>query len=135
MKSEPHVSAKRNSNDLATTTKAPGRPTTQQQAVNNPPADIPAPSATTDNLQELEHDADLLAGRAEAVDSSLEGLRQNQAGQGLGLRGDIASSQQRMRTYMTRAESALKNHDAEGAKKYLHLADTEVTTLEKFLGH
>jgi hypothetical protein len=82
----------------------------------------------------LEHDADLLASRADAVDESLNGIRQNQAAQGLGLRGDIAASQQRMRTYMTKAQSALKGHDSEGAKKYLQLAEAEVASLEKFLG-
>lgn len=112
------------------------RGNTHEQALNSPTPDVPAPPpANSEQFQQLEHDADLLAGRAEAVDASLEGLRQNQAAQGLGLRGDVASSQQRMRTYMARAQSALKNRDPEGAKKYLGLADTEITNLEKFLGH
>lgn len=93
-----------------------------------------APPSDTGQLQQLEHDADLLASRADAVDESLNGIRQNQAAQGLGLRGDIAASQQRMRTYMTKAQSALKGHDSEGAKKYLQLAEAEVASLEKFLG-
>jgi hypothetical protein len=95
---------------------------------------VPAPSVNAGRLQEMEHDMDLLSSRADAVDASLEGLRQNQAAQGLGLRGDIAGSQQRMRTYMTKAQSALRDQDADQAKKYLDLAETEVAKLEKFLG-
>lgn len=91
-------------------------------------------SANAGRLQEVDHDLDLLSSRAEAVDSSLEGLRQNQAAQGLGLRGDIAGSQQRMRTYIGKAQSALRDQDAEQAKKYLDLAEGEVAKLEKFLG-
>jgi serine/threonine-protein kinase len=88
----------------------------------------------TDELPQVEHDLDLLAARADTVDASLNGMRQNQAAQGLSMRGDIAASQQRMRTYLDKAQSALKNQDSTTAKKYLNLAETELATLEKFLG-
>ncbi len=136
---QPAPKDKRQTRAARTDTARPAhedRPAAQQQALNTPPPSIPAPSSDgSGQLPQLEHDADLLASRAEAVDASLDGLRQNQGSQGLGLRGDIASSQQRMRTYMARAQSALKNRDADAAKKYLGLADTEVSRLEKFLGH
>ena len=61
-------------------------------------------------------------------------MRQQQAASGLGLRGDIASAQERMATYMAKAEAALHTNDARSTKKYLDLAEPEVEKLEKFLG-
>ncbi len=104
----------------------------EQASIHAPAADLTS-SSSTEQLQELEHDSELLLSRAEAVDQSLSGMRQSQAAQGLSLRGDIAASQQRMRTYVARLQTALRNHDADAAKRYLDLAETEVTGLEKFL--
>jgi ribosomal protein S20 len=77
---------------------------------------------------------DQLSGRAAAVSSSLENLQRQQNAQGLSLRGDMAAAQQRMQTYMTKAQSALQAQDVQNARKYLALADAEVERLEKFLG-
>jgi eukaryotic-like serine/threonine-protein kinase len=94
---------------------------------------LPA-SDESDQLERLAHDLDLLSSRADSVNGSLITLRETQRAQGLGLRGDVASAQERMQRYMAGAQSALRNQDARNAKKYLDLAETEVSTLEKFLG-
>ncbi len=100
-----------------------------------PPASAPdVPAVNTVQLQQLEHDLDLLGSRAEAVNSSLDNMRQAQATQGLGMRGDIVAAQQRLQSYLGKAQTALHNQDASGAKKYLDLAESQVALLEKFLG-
>jgi hypothetical protein len=111
---------------------AASRPQQESPGETATAANIPASSPA--DLEQVEHDLDLLTSRAEAVNSSLDGMKQSQASQGLGLRGDIVASQQRMKTYIAKAQSALKSQDVGGAKKYLASAETEVTTLEKFLG-
>jgi serine/threonine-protein kinase len=85
-------------------------------------------------LEELEQESDRLVSRAAAVDDSLNNLRRAQQAQGLGLRADISATQQRMRTYMGKAETALQNRDTRNARRYLDLAEPEVAALEKFLG-
>ncbi len=85
-------------------------------------------------LEELETEIDHLGGRAASIDSSVNSLRQSQMAQGLNLRGDMVSAQQRMQTYITKAQQALSEKDAKRAKKYVDLATPEVETLEKFLG-
>lgn len=85
-------------------------------------------------MQALDTENDQLSGRATSVSASLDNLQKQQAAQGLGLRGDIVASEQRMQTYMSKAQAALQAKDAAGAKKYLGLANAEVEKLEKFLG-
>ncbi len=101
---------------------------------SSPQPDKPASAVDKQQLAQLDHDLDLLSSRVEAVNASLDGLQRSQAGQGLGLRGDIVASRQRMRLYMGKAESAFKEQDLESARKYVNLVETEVTKLEKFLG-
>ena len=62
-------------------------------------------------------------------------MQRQQAAAGYGLRGDIVSAQQRMRTDIAKAQSAMQKQDTKNAKKYLDMAEAELQTLEKFLGH
>jgi eukaryotic-like serine/threonine-protein kinase len=82
----------------------------------------------------LDLENDQLSSRASAVNASLDTLQKQQAAQGLGLRGDIAASQQRMQTYLQKAQAAIQAQDATAARKYLDLAGAEVEKIEKFLG-
>jgi serine/threonine protein kinase len=93
-----------------------------------------AQSANSKELEELERQIDQLASRAGSVHGSLDNLRRQQAAQGLGLRGDIASTQERMETYLGKAQAAIRSEDARGSKKYMDLAEPEIEKLEKFLG-
>jgi len=101
-----------------------------QQASNSNQARV-ADSATVDNL---EHEMDQLSSRATAAKDGVENLRRQMSQQGLNLRGDISAAEQRMDTYMGKAQSAFQNQDAKSTKKYLDLAEPEIETLEKFLG-
>jgi eukaryotic-like serine/threonine-protein kinase len=85
-------------------------------------------------LEDLERQIDQLASRAGAVHDSLDGLRRQQASQGLSLRGDIASALQRMDNYLGKAQAAMQKEDATASKKYMELAEPEIEKLEKFLG-
>jgi class 3 adenylate cyclase len=94
-----------------------------------------APSANdAAELEEAETTVDQLTSRAAAVNDSLDNLRRQQAGQGYGLRGDISSTQEMMKTHLARAQAALQSKDAKGAKKYSDMAEADVEKLEKFLG-
>jgi eukaryotic-like serine/threonine-protein kinase len=97
-------------------------------------ADVQVQSGNSKELEEMERQMDQLASRAGSVHDSLENLRRQQAAQGLGLRGDIASSQERMNTYLGKAQAAMRKEDIRGSKKYMELAEPEIEKLEKFLG-
>jgi len=96
--------------------------------------DVQAQSDNSKELEEMERQMDQLASRAGSVHDSLETLRRQQAAQGLGLRGDIASTQERMNTYLGKAQAAMRKEDIRGSKKYMDLAEPEIEKLEKFLG-
>ena len=126
---------------------APG----QQQPVGqpvSPPPEAPPPQtsaasaaaaaaadAKAERLEKLREEGSLLSIRVGTVKSSLDGLRQAQARTGLGLRADMAASEQRMDYLMNEADAALQRGDAAATQRNLDLAEKEVSKLEKFLGH
>ena len=108
----------------------------QQGASQEPAVQSGQPQyADAAQLAELEKQTDQLSSRASAVSQSLDTLRNQQAAQGLGLRGDMAASQERMNTYMSKGQAALQRQDVTNAKKYFDLAEVELGKLERFLGH
>jgi serine/threonine-protein kinase len=86
-----------------------------------------------EQLKEVREQLNLLSIRAEGARSSLETLRRQQAGYGLGLRADMANAAQRMEMYLGQTQTALRERDAEAAKKSLDSAEREVSRLEDFL--
>ena len=86
------------------------------------------------DFDELESEVDQLLTRASAVNSSLDTLRQQQARQGLGLRGDIASRQESMNLNLTRAREAVQQKNAARLQRFKALAEGDVEALERFLG-
>lgn len=109
-------------------------PTGQTNATANAQDSSAAAAAAAAQIEELQHEADQLNSRALAVSQSLDTLRRQQSAQGLGLRGDIVASEQRMKTDLSVAQSALDKQDPVGAKKYLDYANAETERIEKFLG-
>jgi len=95
---------------------------------------VPA-GPTPEELARLEDDADKLNVRAATASHSVDTLRQQQMASGYNLRGDIAAAQERMQLYLAKGNAALKAKDTAGAQKYFDLADTEISKVEKFLGH
>lgn len=102
------------------------------------PPDDQVTVATDPSASELEKLGDetvKLNARAAAISASIDTLRQQQEQSGLNLRGDVSSAYERMRFYLSHLDSALRDRDAANARKYLGLAETEASKLEKFLGH
>ena len=85
-------------------------------------------------IEENEHRYDDIDSRSSAVSQSLDNLQKQQAASGYGLRGDMVSAQQRMKTDISKAQLAMQKQDTKNAKKYLDMAEAELQTLEKFLG-
>jgi hypothetical protein len=86
-------------------------------------------------LEALEEQTDQLSSRVSSINDSLDNLRNQQSAKGYNLRGDIASAQDLMKMHLAKAQAALQNHDAAGARKYLDLADADAARIDKFLGH
>jgi serine/threonine protein kinase len=119
------IPARRTSQDVGSTVATP-----------TPPSAPPVPAGLSpEEITKVEDEADKLNIRGATVSQSIDTLRQQQQASGYGLRGDIASSQERMKTYLAKGNSALQAKDLAGAKKYFDLAESEISKLEKFLGH
>lgn len=85
--------------------------------------------------EEVEQQSTDVESRTIAVTQSLNNLKQQQAASGYGLRGDIVAAEQRMNADLAKANSFMRKQDAKSAKKYLDMAEGELQTIEKFLGH
>jgi len=60
--------------------------------------------------------------------------QQQQARQGLGLRGDMAARQESLKLNLSKAEEAIRQHDGARAERYKALTEADVDALERFLG-
>ena len=128
------------------TMAVPGKPKGTAASMGNPVAAgatgaqadsaPPVPQGPSpEELAKMEDDADKLNIRASTVSHSLDTLRQQQNAAGYSLRADVASAQERMQAYLAKGNAALAAKDMVNAQKYFNLADTEISKLEKFLGH
>jgi serine/threonine-protein kinase len=101
---------------------------------SQPPASSSAEdSKIATQLKEVRDQLNLLSIRMDTVKGSLDALRRQQASSGLGLRADMASAAQRMELFYSQTEAAIKQRDADAAKRNLDLAEREVSKLENFL--
>jgi serine/threonine-protein kinase len=94
----------------------------------------PPPGPSKQEIAQARERMIQLDSNAEATRSSIEQLRSQQQAQGLGLRGDIASSLNRMNAYISEANRSLSEADVESANANMDRAEKELSTLEKFLG-
>jgi eukaryotic-like serine/threonine-protein kinase len=133
-------------------TDASSSNSTAANSGGNPPPKKPSPGKSKKDTQaadaaaqakaeeaaaaeEVEKRYDDIDSRSAAVSGTLDGIQKQQAAAGYGLRGDIVSAQQRMNTDLSKAQSAMHKQDTKSAKKYLDMAEAELQTIEKFLGH
>jgi eukaryotic-like serine/threonine-protein kinase len=114
--------------DVASGNPAPSR-------ADAPPVAGPPPGPSPEEIAKAEDEADKLNVRAETATQSVETLRKQQQAAGYNLRADVASSEERMQLYMSKGNNALKAQDLKNAQKYFDMAETELTKIEKFLGH
>ena len=115
----------------AASAKMPAMPGMPQDAET---ASAPLPGNGAADLDEVEHEVDLLSNRADAVNSGLDRLQQQQSSAGYGLRGDMVAKQASMKNNLSKAQDAIEHGDSARAKKYANLAQSEVEALEHFLG-
>jgi eukaryotic-like serine/threonine-protein kinase len=92
-------------------------------------------SQNAEPIEEIEQDVDQTSSRAAAANETLDNMRSHLSSQGLGLRADIASSQELMKVNLEKARQALQNNDAKSARRYLNVAQSQMEKIEKFLGH
>jgi eukaryotic-like serine/threonine-protein kinase len=107
-----------------------------EAAVTDPPQpqDKPVARVEDKDIPALQDRFTLMAARVAAVRTSLQNLKNAQAESGLGLRGDVVASEERLLTHMDEAENSLKGNDSDRARKHLGAAETELSKLEAFLG-
>ncbi len=108
-------------------------------ALPNAPSTAPAsdPQASGPSRQEIDQARTRLIdvdARAEAVRSSVEGLRAQQQAQGLGLRTDMAASLSRLNSYLGEAHRDLDENDVQAAAANMDRAEKELSTLQAFFG-
>jgi serine/threonine-protein kinase len=127
-------------------TSPAGAPPEQQSEVFQSKPPDPAPAKTPEAvaqqispetaamLMEMRDRLNLLDTRANSARGGIRTLREQQKAQGLGLRGDIETAEQRMLYHLTEAEAALKADDADKGKRSLDSAERALEQLEKFLG-
>jgi hypothetical protein len=92
-------------------------------------AEAQAQAAAAD-LKEAEAQEDQLNARTASVSQSLDNLKSQQSAQGYGLRGDVVSAEQRMQSYMSKAQAAFR---AGGAGDFFSRKISR--TLRKIVGH
>jgi len=107
-------------------------PSTAKDDQSKPASDT---SQTVEPIEEIEQDVDQTSSRAAAANETLDNMRSHLSSQGLGLRADIASSQELMKVNLEKARQALQNNDAKSARRYLNVAQSQMEKIEKFLGH
>jgi serine/threonine-protein kinase len=133
VRQEPYVAA-----TPAPTQAAPpatsAAPAAQQPYGQQPAPQQPGAQPNAAELREHRQALMLLGTRARAVNTSIQTMRSEQARMGLNMRADVTTAQQRMEFHLDEAESALKERDADGAKKSLEAAERELERLEKLLG-
>ena len=128
----------------ATTAPAPdpqalARAKAQRLAQEKAAADAAAAKAQAEaerkaQLDQVEHRIDQLTGRAGAVNASLNTLQRQQNAAGYGLRGDMASAQSRLNVNLAKAQDAIQHEDLDRARRYAAQTESDLETLEKFLG-
>jgi hypothetical protein len=114
----------------------------QTQVVQTPAPPVPQPkpaepavdTSKVNALRELREHMVMLASRANSARATLSRMKEQQARQGLGMRGDILSTEQRMENYLDDAQAALGAGDPDRAKKALSTAEREIDKLDSFLG-
>jgi eukaryotic-like serine/threonine-protein kinase len=124
------MSSKKAAKNLAAGNPIPSRQDTSQA---EPPAAPAGPSP--EEITKMEDEADKLNIRAQTASQSIDTLRHQQQAAGYDIRSDVAASEQRMQLYLAKGNDALKAQDLKNAQKYFDMAETELTKLEKFLGH
>lgn len=132
------------------TTPAPryATPAAEQAQPQAPPAQPPANSypqtaaqpsdpgpspAQSKELERLREEYNEMSVRAASVKGGMRSLESQMARSGLGMRGDMKTTESRMDYLMQEAMSSIQSGNAAAAKKSLDSAELSLETLERFL--
>jgi serine/threonine-protein kinase len=113
--------------------RGPASQSSSQPAMGSQPQQPSPPSNR--KLTEVRQEYNSLAINVNSAKESLRSIKEQMAGQGLGLRSDVREAETRMTYLLGEAKDKLKNGDAEGAKHDLEMAQLALDQVEKFLGH
>jgi eukaryotic-like serine/threonine-protein kinase len=129
--------------ESGTTSSPPGQPDHPRAHEGPQPITQPAPSTTADQpppgpspkeIAQARERIIQLGAQADAARDGIQQIRNQQQAQGLDLRGDILASLNRMNAYLNEANNALGRNDLEAANDNMDHAETELSTLNTFLG-
>jgi hypothetical protein len=118
--------------DLTLVADAQRPPATVQVA--NPPRQAAAAVDDSSLRDALDDRLTKLVARAGAVTGSLDNLRQEQARQGVSLRGDMAAASTQLNVLLNQAEKAFNDGDLRRASRSMDQLEPVLAKLERFLG-
>ena len=125
----------------ATSTSARSNPPAPRNGQNptyaaqpNASAPAPQPAAPDAGVEEARDRLIQINARATAARRSIAQIRGQQEAQGLGMRSDIEAAESRLDAYLRQANTEAEHGNGAAASRDLDKADTELNTLEKFLG-
>ena len=101
-------------------------PPVQQQAAGPSPEQI----AKRAELMKVREALAMLSARAGSIRSTMQGVQQKQAAQGLGMRGDWVSAAGLMESFLKAADDASKASDTDAAKDFMSKAERQIEKLE-----
>jgi serine/threonine-protein kinase len=96
---------------------------------------VPSPATNNADLALLQEQLIQLNARSAAARRSVQQIRSQQEQMGLGLRGDVEATESRLDAYLRTATNDLRSGNTSAASRDMEKADTELGSLEKFLGH
>jgi serine/threonine-protein kinase len=138
MQTTPQTSVAPGQNSVAAqqaqTAQTPSTQAVVVQQQTTAPAAPAVDAAKVAALREARDHLMAIGSRANSARSTLTRMKEQQARQGLGMRGDITTAEQRMETFLDDAQDAIKDGDVERAKKALANAEREIDRLDTFLG-
>ena len=94
----------------------------------------PSPGPSYQEIAQARERMIQLGAQADAARDGIQQIRNQQQAQGLDLRGDMLASMNRMNAYLNEANRALKQNDLQAANDNMDRAETEIATLNAFLG-
>lgn len=113
--------------------------TPEPAAAQPVPSAPPAPQASDPGparakaLEKLREEYNEMSVRAGSVKAGMQSLEAQMARSGLGMRGDMKTTESRLDYLMQEAMSSIQSGDAAAAKKSLDSAELALETLERFL--
>ncbi len=112
----------------------PGATASVSAVASAPPAASANAGASAKEVRDARDRYSNLEARADAAKAGVQQVRSQQQASGLDIRGDILAAMNRMQNHMRDAQGAIAQGDVASAGEYMDHAESDIATLEKFLG-